>query len=487
MSLFFYSWWNPAYFFLIALSLTTNYTLGRLILTNIKKHNKFLFLILGITFNLGLLSYYKYSSLIVDIINDITSGDISLGNVILPLAISFFTFQQIAFLVDSTYEKIKSINFPDYVLFVSFFPQLIAGPIVHYKEMIPQFSSLNTTETSKNLTIGITLFSIGLFKKVVFADSISDYVSPIYDQAATGNITFLQAWIAGVGFTLQIYFDFSGYSDMALGIARMFGIILPINFNSPLKATSIIDFWSRWHITLTRFLRDYLYIPLGGNRRGTPRKFFNILVTMFISGLWHGAGYQYLMWGSLHGFFILLNHSWYILLPNKLYKSKCYQKASKPIGVILTLFMVSFSFLFFRAEDLTTGYRMASSMIGINGFSLPEGIYIKLDFLNQYLKLLNITVDATSGSQIVYGSLLTISLLFIALVFPNSLDIMKNFKPALGYLETKKGVVNLLYYNKLKSLIIFKHSKLWAVIVGTSLAIGIMGIQQVSEFIYWQF
>ncbi len=282
-------------------------------------------------------------------------------------------------------------GFLEYVVFVTFFPQLIAGPIVHHKEMMPQFKSVSLSVNRENLRIGISLFAIGLFKKTILADSISDFVIPIYDESSAETISFLQAWIAGVGFTLQIYFDFSGYSDMALGAARMFGIVLPVNFNSPLKASNIIDFWNRWHITLTRFLTAYIFTPLairatrnitlrksGHNPAGRVREFLSALAlptlfTMFVSGVWHGAGYQFVVWGSLHGVYLVINHSWRMLLAVFLVDRKRYERIFRPVGVALTLVSVCFAMLFFRADNLQTGIRMAASMAGFNGISIPEG------------------------------------------------------------------------------------------------------------------
>ncbi len=274
-SLFFYGWWNPAYLGLILFSILFNYSIGVLLGNSPgNKLSKKTILTIGVSINLLVLGYYKYANFFVDTLNALNSTNIVLYEVILPLAISFFTFQQITYLVDSYRGQTKEYKFLHYCLFVTFFPQLIAGPIVHHKEMLPQFANNIVYKIrSKNLAIGITIFALGLFKKVVLADGVSVYSTPVFDAAESGVIlTFFEAWAGALAYTFQLYFDFSGYSDMAIGIARMFGILLPLNFNSPYKSTSIIDFWRRWHITLSRFLRDYLYIPLGGNKKGKLRR-----------------------------------------------------------------------------------------------------------------------------------------------------------------------------------------------------------------------
>ena len=265
VSLFFYGWWNPAYLLLILSSVLLNYSVGVLLIHNSGRNllSKNI-LGIGVSVNLAILGYFKYANFFVDNLNALSDTNLILNEVILPLAISFFTFQQIAYLVDAYRGKIIEYNFLHYCLFVTFFPQLIAGPIVHHKEMLPQFANDAIYKLrSKSLAIGMTIFALGLFKKVVIADGISIYATPVFDAAEAGIIlTFFEAWSGALAYTFQLYFDFSGYSDMAIGIARMFGIRLPLNFNSPYKATSIIDFWRRWHITLSRFLRDYLYISL---------------------------------------------------------------------------------------------------------------------------------------------------------------------------------------------------------------------------------
>ena len=314
-SLFFYAYWNPIYIVLILISIAVNYFFGTRLLSGDERSSKF-FLAVGVSINLLLLGYFKYANFFVENVNALSGTDFHLKTIVLPLAISFFTFQQISYLVDAKQGKTSEYNFLHYCLFVCFFPQLIAGPIVHHKEMLPQFARSNALSPRwSNVAIGLSIFAIGLFKKTVIADSLSRYVGPVYDDpAAAASLDFFVAWGSTLAYTFQLYFDFSGYSDMAIGSARIFGITLPVNFFSPYKAVNIIDFWRRWHITLSRFLRDYLYIPLGGSRGGKARRYGNLLVTMLLGGLWHGAGWTFVIWGALHGAYLVINHGWRRLL-----------------------------------------------------------------------------------------------------------------------------------------------------------------------------
>ncbi|HET7832180.1 MAG TPA: MBOAT family O-acyltransferase, partial [Gallionella sp.] len=316
-SLLFYGYWNPAYVGLLLASIIGNYAFGlRIAKLNIRSeeqvgHRKLL-LAIAVLSNLLLLGYYKYANFFATSVNSIAGTHCSLGEIILPLGISFFTFTQIAFLVDTYQGKVKEYNFIHYVLFVTYFPHLIAGPVLHHKEMMPQFAHASTYRFNyENIAVGLTIFLIGLFKKVVIADGIAYYVPTVFDAPALGiHLTFVEAWGGALCFALQLYFDFSGYSDMAIGLSRMFGVTLPLNFHSPYQAVNIIDFWRRWHMTLSRFLRDYLYSPLGGNRRGKVRRYLNLWLVMLLGGLWHGAGWTFVIWGGLHGIYLVITHAW---------------------------------------------------------------------------------------------------------------------------------------------------------------------------------
>ena len=311
-SLVFYSYWNPPFVFLILFSILFNYSWGRLIE---KASGRFrtLWLFSGVAVNLLLIAYFKYANFMMTNIAWFFGWEWTARDIFLPLGISFFTFQQIAYLIDCAKGLAKEHAFTHYALFVTFFPQLIAGPIVRYEEIMPQFARLRTFAMNyRNIAMGLALLSLGLFKKVVIADTLSPWVAAAFDTR--DPLTFFEAWGGVLSYTFQIYFDFSGYSDMALGLGRLFNIELPINFNSPYKALSISDFWRRWHMTLSSFLRDYLYIPLGGNRQGKIRRNVNLMTTMLLGGLWHGASWNFVVWGGLHGVFLVINHAYRKLL-----------------------------------------------------------------------------------------------------------------------------------------------------------------------------
>lgn len=372
-SLFFYGWWNPAYVGLLLGSIVCNYAFGMWIAKAVvqrrgarKKH----LLIAAITANLSLLGYYKYANFFVDSVNAVAGTQWSVAAIILPLGISFFTFTQIAFLVDTYQGKVKEYNFVHYVLFVTYFPHLIAGPVLHHAEMMPQFARQSTYRPDwDNIATGLLLFTLGLCKKVLWADSLAPFATAIFDGAAHGMAsgtlpTIYEAWSGALAYTLQIYFDFSGYTDMALGVALMFGIRLPINFDSPYKATSIIDFWRRWHMTLSRFLRDYLYIPLGGNRHGTLRRYLNLLITMLLGGLWHGAGWTFVIWGALHGAYLVINHLWREMISQR-YLQWVPGWMGTLAGGALTFIAVVAAWVVFRADNMAQATVMLNAMFGI--------------------------------------------------------------------------------------------------------------------------
>lgn len=286
-SLFFYSWWDVTNLPIILISIFGNYVVGGLLSSPTRTTGgKKLVLTLGVAANLAALGYYKYTNFLVDNINALTGAELYVRTIVLPLGISFFTFQQVAFLVDAYRGETKEYDFVEYALFVCFYPQLIAGPIVHHKEIIPTFNSRRTdTARWSNIGLGLAIFTVGLFKKVVIADSVSGTANSVFGAAHAGGApTLVSAWTGALAYTFQIYFDFSGYSDMCVGLGRMLGVTIALNFNSPYKAVNIVDFWRRWHITLSRFLRDYLYIGLGGNRKGPARRYVNLFLTMLLAG-----------------------------------------------------------------------------------------------------------------------------------------------------------------------------------------------------------
>lgn len=374
-SLFFYAWWEPAYLLLLLGSMLFNFLIAGWMSRNRKLSGRLL--AIGVTANLAAIGWFKYAGFMATNLNWLFDLHLGGQNIILPLAISFFTFQQIAFLVDCHRDIAHEYDLLDYTLFVSFFPQLIAGPIVHHNDVIPQFRQLGSNSFKvDNLQIGLTVLMIGLFKKVVIADGLAELATPVFDRAERGlNIGAAEAWLGATSYTFQLYFDFSGYSDMAIGAARMFGIRLPENFNSPYKSRSIIDFWRRWHMTLSRFLQDYLYIPLGGNRKGSRRRFVNLMATMVLGGLWHGAGWTFIFWGSLHGVYLGVNHAWRAQ-GGKLRESMLRKRVYQFTSWLLCFLALVVAWVFFRAESFASAWLLLEAMSRITELaaSMPTAL-----------------------------------------------------------------------------------------------------------------
>ena len=409
-SLFFYSWWNIVYLPLILISVSANYLIGCLIIK--AKSYKKLILILGILFNLFLLGYFKYADFFLSNFNFLFLTNYSMLYIVLPLAISFFTFQQIAFLADSYKGFVDRPSFLNYIVFVTFFPQLIAGPIVHHKEMMPQYSKLlNKNISYKNIYLGIFIFSLGLFKKTVIADNFSVWATNGYDLM--DSLHFIEAWITSLSYTFQLYFDFSGYTDMAVGAALLFNIKLPLNFNSPYKSINIRDFWKRWHITLSRFLRDYVYIPIGGNKKGNVKLYSNLLVTFLIGGLWHGAGWTFIFWGFLHAIAIIFHRIWCNLG----------FRLNKYFAWFITFNFINLTWIFFRAEHWDDAIKIIKGMLGFSGFMLPN--ILKEIFIFQESKIfVDVFENFNGDSEISFW----IPFAFIlCLFFKNSNQIISSF------------------------------------------------------------
>lgn len=368
-SLLFYAWWDVRFLPLLLGSIAINYWIAlqikRALVRNANHASRWL--VVGIVFNLSLLGFFKYTNFLLDNVGALTGQTIDFYRVILPIGISFFTFQQIAYLVDVKRGFDDRYSLIDYTLFVSFFPQLIAGPIVHHKEMMPQLQNPNSN-FAENLSIGGSLFIAGLFKKILIADNLAAFATPVFQAADSGlAVSSAEAWGASLAYSLQIYFDFSGYSDMALGLARMFGVRLPFNFFSPYKSTSIIDFWRTWHMTLSQFLRDYLYIALGGNRFGVLRRYSNLMVTMLLGGLWHGAGWGFVIWGALHGIYLVVNHGFRNLMGTTEHQNVAMRPMLKAAALLLTTLCVTVAWVFFRAETLPGALQLLSSMFNLPG------------------------------------------------------------------------------------------------------------------------
>ena len=451
-SLVFYGYWDLRYLPLLLAACFANFGIAMLLWHNGDRGtSNRLTLAFGVAANIALLAFFKYANFLVDNFNATTNAGILRPDIILPLGLSFFVFQKIAFLVDVSRGVVKDRSFLRYVLFVAFFPQLIAGPIVHHSEVMPQFTS-SRLKVSSDLSIGITYFCIGLFKKVVIADNLALIAAPMFSAAASGSSAgFADTWIAALAYALQIYFDFSGYSDMAIGLGRMFGIALPVNFASPYKATSLIDFWRRWHITLSRFLRDYLYVPLGGNRASPTRRYFNVLLTMAIGGFWHGASWNFLLWGALHGALIVANGLWRNLLPG--------MRIPSVAGWFLTFMAVLFCWVPFRSADLAASVTIWSSMVGIGSSNAL----------------------CESACTIATGQLgFVIACLAACVCLPASHQLMRNASTTIssrGYPASEPNPSRLQW----------RATKTWAFYAALLFTISLMSLSNVSEFIYFQF
>jgi len=483
-SLVFYGWWNPAYLWLILFSILFNYSIGVLLGSHREVAKKKTLLTIGVIGNLALLGYYKYANFFVSNLNELIGTNYNLEVILLPLAISFFTFQQIAYLVDAYRGETREYNFLHYCLFVTFFPQLIAGPIVHHKEMLPQFVKDSVYAVNyKHISIGLTIFIIGLFKKVILADGAAAYATPVFNAADAGtSILFLEAWLGALAYSFQLYFDFSGYSDMAIGLARMFGITLALNFNSPYKAVNIIEFWRSWHMTLSRFLRDYLYFPLGGSRKGKLRRYFNLMITMVIGGLWHGAGWTFIAWGALHGLYLIINHAWHAFSRMLRYGDSQTIGLGRGVGRLITFIAVVVGWVFFRAESFDAAINILAGMSGQHGIMLPSSWY-------SYLNLISGEGDTLGKLGFQHGvmrlfpswaGLHVFLLLLIAWYAPNTQQIMINFKPAL---ETYSGEIRRFYTTWVE----WKPSLSFAIIFGLVFLYTILSLSKASEFLYFNF
>lgn len=446
-SLAFYGYWDVRFVPLLGASILFNYAMGEAIDYVQDAIAKKCALAFGIACDLALLFYFKYTHFFLTTISKF-SGWYYFAEVALPLGISFFTFTQIAYLVDLYRGEAKKGSLLNYALFVTIFPHLIAGPILHHKEMIGQFNRLRMfVFSAKNVASGIFLFTLGLFKKVAIADHLSTFGAQIFDEALEVPLTLIPAWVGALSYSLQLYFDFSGYSDMAVGLGLLFNMRLPINFNSPYQATSIIDFWRRWHITLSHFLRDYLYIPLGGNRKGESARLRNLLVTMVLGGLWHGAGWTYVLWGTCHGLFLVCNHLWrkvHVELPNWFSRT-------------ITLIAVVAAWAIFRAPSTEKAFEVLSAMFGFAGVGLPLSLAEPLAFLSSF----GITfIRFTDLHYHMFELGLVFVLIAVVLKAPNSFYWNEKFikKPALAGMTT-------------------------AVMAVTT----ILNLEKISEFLYYQF
>jgi D-alanyl-lipoteichoic acid acyltransferase DltB (MBOAT superfamily) len=486
-SLFFYRYWNASYLLIMISSILVNFAFGTMLHQTGKKNRALrrhrfthkTVLISGVLFNIGLLGYYKYADFFLTNVNSLLGSSYPLPHLALPLAISFFTFQQIAYLVDSSRENAKEYDFLNYCLFVSFFPQLIAGPIVHHQEMMPQFARLrNKLIAWPNLALGVFFFSMGLFKKVWIADRFSVWAGQGF--ASEHLLTFFDAWGASLSYTFQLYFDFSGYTDMAIGSALLFNIVLPVNFNSPYKAADIRDFWRRWHITLSRWLREYLYIPLGGNRKGQIRTLVNLFITFLLAGLWHGAGWTFVLWGCLHGVALVLHRIW----------DKIGFRIPALLGWIMTFIFVNAAWVVFRATSMAEALAVLRGMAGLNGFTVNgqvADVFRHTGSLHQFL------ADSVGKTLYLPGEMYWYLLAFSGVLFllPNSCQLGGLVKsictgelPATGLGRMKKMVF------RIRTVVsCFRPTWYWALLSGLMFSMALYRLLKVAptEFLYFNF
>lgn len=482
-SLCFYAWWRIEYVPLLLALLAANYFATRSLIRTAHWSDRRRRMLLGlfIAGNVAVLGYFKYAMFVVENVNQAAGTDWTISNIILPLGLSFIVFQKIGLLVDAYRSKAKDYDPIHYALFVSFFPQLIAGPIVHHAAIIPQFSNTKIYHPDfHRFAVGLTVLALGLFKKVVLADGIAPYASDAFNAAAAGTaLTFVEAWCGALAYTFQLYFDFSGYSEMAIGLALMFGVRLPLNFYAPYRATSIIEFWRRWHMTLSRFLRDYIYFPLGGNRRGPFRRYVNLMIVMVIGGIWHGAGWTFVIWGALHGFYLCLNHAWRYVAERSFLPS-CPDPIKAGLSWILTFTAIVVAWVFFRADHLDAALAMLSGMLGMNGVVLPD----------TYRALLGPVASVLSSLGVKFGGAWTIPLfegareiaalglmLGIVLFMPTTRDWLRNERLTSDEAPPASGFAFPTWSSAMS----------WAAIVALIAASAVWNIQAKSEFLYFDF
>jgi len=483
-SLTFYAAWDSGFVLLLITSICFNYGAGYTLSHKNTRQPKII-LTSAIVVNLLLLGYFKYANFFINSTNSMLGFQIPGLDIILPLGISFFTFTQIAFLVDTYRGLAREYNFVHYLLFVTYFPHLIAGPIIHHKQLMPQFAQPETYRFNvDNVAVGLSIFVLGLVKKVLIADNLAIYATPIFSAAESGvDLMFFEAWAGALAYTLQLYFDFSGYCDMAIGISLMLNIRLPMNFNSPYKAISIIDFWRRWHMTLSAFLRDYLYFPLGGNRKGPARRYINLMATMLLGGLWHGAGWTFIIWGGLHGAYLMINHAWREIKV-RLGWSDSGTFAGLCAGA-LTFLAVVVAWVFFRAETFSGAFVMLTGMAGLHGISLPGSLGGQSGFWSdnaaRSLVVFNGLFPATTPDTARIIAMIAMGLGIVWLL-PNARQVFSTYKSTWEDMSCSGPQAQ-------KALIWFgwKPRSIYAIAVGLLFSICVLYLNNPSEFLYFQF
>jgi len=459
-SIVFYGAWDIRYVPLLIGSAAFNFAAAKGIVYFVtcgrRREIGHVFLAVTIAANLALLGYFKYGGFFLENIDHLLGRPFADPRIILPLGISFFTFTQIAYLVDAWKGRANERNLIHYVLFVTYFPHLIAGPILHHSEMMPQFRIPATYRFDlEKFTTGLCIFSIGLFKKVVLADGIAKFVAPVFDSAERGiAVSLPDAWGGALAYTFQLYFDFSGYCDMAIGLSFLIGIALPLNFDSPYKATSIIAFWRRWHMTLSRFLRDYLYIPLGGNRHGSVRRYANLFATMTIGGLWHGAGWTFVAWGALHGAYLWINHAWSTTArTTRIDLTSVPPPVRSAVAWLTTFLAVVVGWVLFRAHTIAGASDVLAGMTGLHGIA-----------------------PGLSRPGAVWGWCTALGA--IALLLPNTQEIMHRHL---------SGITRPTTIRSSPLALVFRRSVPWAAAIATMLGAGLIGLPQPTSFLYFNF
>lgn len=469
-SLIFYAWWDWRTLPVLLVSIMINYGVA----LTLRSRWRALAFSAGIICNLAVLFFFKYAIFVGNDIIGVPGFWFGLQTIILPLGVSFFTFHQISYLADVYTGRTRSGDFARYVLFITFFPHLIAGPIVRYSEVSQQFSARRFQVKCDNLAVGLTIFAIGLCKKTLLADHFASISNDVFGAASQGEpLSALAAWGGAFAFSFQIYFDFSGYSDMAMGLARMIGVRFPENFRSPYKAASFIDFWRRWHMTLSRFLRDYLYKPLGGNRVGFPRQIVNLILVMFLGGLWHGAGWTFIVWGLIHGVALAFNHALVTAQRKGHMAALGSSLPARVLGWIIVQLTVLVAWIMFRSDSLTTAAHMLQAMLGQDGLlavTAPAAVAALAD------------VEASAAVVTHTHGMLQVILLsvgaMIVLLCPTTVQIMRRYDPAIEGDQPKPHLLTWLEW---------RMTPVWAVTTACVFAAGILGLSRVNEFIYFQF
>jgi alginate O-acetyltransferase complex protein AlgI len=474
-SLFFYGWWSPVLLALLVPSVAANYIAGLAIARSAGPMRRAL-LIAGVAGNLLVLGYFKYANFFLASLNAVANTGFDLGQIVLPIGISFFTFTQIAFLVDTCRGEARAYDPIHYALFVTNFPHLIAGPILHHKEIVPQFERPGMYRLDyQDVSVGLTIFCIGLFKKMVVADGVAPFVAPAF--AAHDPVMFFAAWGGALAYTLQIYFDFSGYSDMAIGLARLFGVTFPLNFHSPYKAGNIVDFWRHWHMTLSRFLREYLYFPLGGNRRGRLRRYLNLMITMLLGGLWHGAAWTFVIWGGLHGLYLMIHHAWHGLRERRGLPAQASSALGRGIARAVTFLAVVVAWVFFRADSLPQAWTVLKGMTGGNGIEASAGLLTRMGAAGGWLAGHGILVPVPGGgwSLVVWLAVL----LPIVWFAPNTQQIMADYRPALAVPKEVAG--------RFWRWFTWRPGLVWAGATACLALAAFARLRHVTEYIYFNF